>query len=64
MKEDQQGGWDLAANAILRNQFLDQLQELLRGIELGREANLGIDRVSLRLSKTISTISKRRSMKS
>ena len=45
------GGWDLAANAILRNQFLDQLQELLRGIDLGRESNLGIDRVSLRLSR-------------
>ena len=45
------GGWDLAANAILRNQFLDQLQKLLQSIELGPEANLGIDRVALRLSR-------------
>lgn len=43
------GGWDPAANAILRSRFLHFLQQLVQKIDLGAEAKLGIDRAVLRL---------------
>lgn len=43
------GGWDPAANAILRSRFFYFLQRLVQHIDLGAEAKLGIDRAVLRL---------------
>ena len=43
------GGWDPAANAILRSRFLHFLQQLVQQIDLGAEAKLGVDRAVLRL---------------
>jgi NAD-specific glutamate dehydrogenase len=46
-----EGGWDPVAIAILRNRYLSQLRSLVRTIELGPELALGVDRVTLRLSR-------------
>ena len=46
-----EGGWDPVAIAILRNRYLSQLRSLVRAIELGPEVALGVDRVTLRLSR-------------
>ena len=43
------GGWDPAANAILRSRFLHQLNYLVEMVDLGDETTLGTDRVSFRL---------------
>ena len=43
------GGWDPAANAILRSRFLYQLNRLVEMFDLGKESTLGTDRVSFRL---------------
>jgi len=43
------GGWDPAANAILRSRFLHQLNYLVEMVELGDETTLGTDRVAFRL---------------
>ena len=45
------GGWDPAANAILQFRFCYLLQHLCKSIDLGRESQLGIDRVTLRLNR-------------
>ena len=45
------GGWDPAANAILRGRFLYLQTKLTQSIDLGPEAKLGIDRVTLRLNR-------------
>ena len=45
------GGWDPAANAILRSRFLHLQNQLTKSIDLGQEAKLGIDRVTLRLNR-------------
>jgi glutamate dehydrogenase len=46
-----EGGWDPVAIAILRNRYLSQLRSLVRSIDLGPEVTLGVDRVTLRLSR-------------
>jgi glutamate dehydrogenase len=46
-----EGGWDPVAIAILRNRYLSQLRSLARTIDLGPEVALGVDRVTLRLSR-------------
>ena len=43
------GGWDSAANAILRSRFLHQLNHLVNMVDLGDETTLGTDRVAFRL---------------
>ena len=43
------GGWDPAANAILRSRFLYQLNNLVNMVDLGDETTLGTDRVAFRL---------------
>jgi NAD-specific glutamate dehydrogenase len=43
------GGWDPAANAILRSRFLHQLNHLVNMVDLGDETTLGTDRVAFRL---------------
>ncbi len=43
------GGWDPAANAILRSRFLHQLNNLVEMVDLGDETTLGTDRVAFRL---------------
>ena len=43
------GGWDPAANAILRSRFLHQLNYLVDMVDLGDETTLGTDRVAFRL---------------
>ncbi|MDG1478958.1 MAG: NAD-glutamate dehydrogenase [Myxococcota bacterium] len=46
-----EGGWDPVAISILRNRYLSQLRSLVNTIELGPEVALGVDRVTLRLSR-------------
>ena len=43
------GGWDPAANAILRSRFLHQLKLLVDMVDLEDETTLGTDRVAFRL---------------
>ena len=43
------GGWDPAANAILRSRFLYQQYKLVDMVDLGDETTLGTDRVAFRL---------------
>jgi glutamate dehydrogenase len=45
------GGWDPAANAILRSRFIHLQNLLTKSIDIGEEAKLGIDRVMLRLNR-------------
>jgi hypothetical protein len=45
------GGWDPAANAILRNRFLHLLKQTTQVIDLGEESNLSLDRMSFRLQE-------------
>ena len=45
------GGWDPAANAILRNRFLHLQRQLVRRIDLGRELQIGVDRLIHRLKQ-------------
>jgi len=43
------GGWDAAANAILRSRFFHLLKRLTQIIDLGPEMALGLDRIAFRL---------------
>ena len=45
------GGWDPVAISIIRNRFVLQMRRLVNAIELGPETRLGVDRVTLRLSR-------------
>ena len=45
------GGWDPAANAILRSRFLYQLNRLVEMMDLGQETTLGSDRLAFRLRR-------------
>jgi glutamate dehydrogenase len=45
------GGWDPVAIAIIRNRYLHQMRALVRSFTLGPEARLGVDRVTLRLTR-------------
>ena len=45
------GGWDPAANAILRSRFLYQLTRLVEMMDLGQETTLGSDRLAFRLRR-------------
>ena len=45
------GGWDPVAISIIRNRFILQMRSLVSAFHLGQEARLGVDRVTLRLSR-------------
>ena len=47
------GGWDPAANAILRSRFLYQQYKLVDMVDLGDETTLGTDRVAFRLTLSL-----------
>lgn len=45
------GGWDPVAISIIRNRYIHQMRALVRAFTLGEEAKLGVDRVTLRLTR-------------
>ncbi|MEL6345008.1 MAG: NAD-glutamate dehydrogenase domain-containing protein [Myxococcota bacterium] len=45
------GGWDPVAISLIRNRYIHQMRTLVQNINLGPEAKLGVDRVTLRLSR-------------
>ena len=45
------GGWDPVAIAIIRNRYIHQMRSLVGAFTLGPEARLGVDRVTLRLTR-------------
>jgi len=46
-----EGGWDPVAVGILRGRYIRLLRDLVRSIDLGEEAQLGVDRVASRLGR-------------
>jgi len=46
-----QGRWDAIAVGVLKNRFLGLLRQMVDGLELGAAAQLGVDRVALRLAR-------------